>query len=51
MQNRVKPAKTANVAKANTEQTIGGNKIYTGPRGGKYIFVYCNKNKKKKYVK
>lgn len=33
-----------------TDETIGGNKIYTGPRGGKYIFVYCDKNKKKKYV-
>jgi ssDNA-binding Zn-finger/Zn-ribbon topoisomerase 1 len=34
-----------------TRESIGGNKIYTGPRGGKYIFVFCNKNKKKKYIK
>lgn len=33
------------------EKANGGNKVYTGPRGGKYIYVYCNKNKKKKYVK
>jgi hypothetical protein len=33
------------------KESIGGNKIYTGPRGGKYIFVFCNKNKKKKYIK
>lgn len=33
------------------EKTNGGNKVYTGPRGGKYIYIYCNKNKKKKYVK
>ena len=33
------------------QESLGGNKIYTGPRGGKYIYVYCNKNKKKKYVK
>lgn len=38
--------------KQNTNQeSIGGNKIYTGPRGGKYIYIFCNKNKKKKYVK
>lgn len=44
MQN-TKCAKKLN--KSTSSLSMGGNKVYTGPRGGKYIFVYCNKNKKK----
>jgi len=46
-----KSLKKVTKSTTNPETSIGGNKVYTGPRGGKYIFVYCNKNKKKKYVK
>lgn len=32
------------------QQLAGGKKVYNGPKGGKYIYVMCDGNRKKKYL-